>query len=85
MQYMLNKYLWDEGLELSRLRALAAVAENLSSILSTQMASPKQALTPVPGDVMPPSGFHEHCMHPYSQINNLKKMWKGNRLHEVML
>ena len=42
------------------LRALAALVEDLGSILSTHTET-RLSVTPVPRGLMPPSGIHRHC------------------------
>jgi hypothetical protein len=44
------------------LRALAAPPEDSGSVPSTHMVA-HMSLTPVPEDLLPPSGLCGHCMH----------------------
>ena len=44
-------------------RSATVLPEKTGSILSTHMAAKKPSLTPVPEDLMPSFGLHEHCIH----------------------
>lgn len=54
------RLIWVVRARAQRLRALAALAEDLSSVPGFLSGSSQLTVSPAPGDPMPSSGFHGH-------------------------